>query len=560
MSYDITYEEKNGKILVQCDRGLYKDIMKNLAGRWNTKFAGFLLPIEKKEEIKALIEGIRDAQKEENEEKEENNQREEKDDNINTRFEPKEEDNREIISDEKRIERETDNEDRVENNKELKSNEDQVERETDTNEYRVERESDNNEDQVESNQEFKPNEDQVESNQEFTSIKKKLERDTDNEGRFESNQEFTSIKKKLERDTDNEGRFESNQEKDHKINSQYDLEYDDQIEEFTNPKKNLINDRDIEIDNEIISSQNKFQSINQRMPPVTQKFVKENLPSFMDSEDDELDNNFIPPKRGLLQKKEPKVQTKPEPKVQYKPEPKVQYKHEPKVQTKPEPKVQYKPEPKVQYKPEPKVQYKPEPKVQYKPEPKVQIKKEFKVLSDSENESFYQPPIKNKKVQTPSPSEYSDVDYNEYSDDEDNQDEDENGEEEYEEGEESESDCEIEYSKYVPPSKRDSFRKEERIEQPKNVQSYFQDKNRLSSNQKNSSNKYTKEEKEKLKRKVELLEIKKAKKYGKTIEEVRGERKQTNIRFQDLINKVLDLQQRLEEIEFQLQQKNRRNY
>ena len=489
MSYDITYEEKNGKILVQCDRGLYKDIMKNLAGRWNTKFAGFLLPIEKKEEIKALIEGIRDAQKEENEEKEENNQREEKDDNINTRFEPKEEDNREIISDEKRIERETDNEDRVENNKELKSNEDQVERETDTNEYRVERESDNNEDQVESNQEFKPNEDQV-----------------------ESNQEFTSIKKKLERDTDNEGRFESNQEKDHKINSQYDLEYDDQIEEFTNPKKNLINDRDIEIDNEIISSQNKFQSINQRMPPVTQKFVKENLPSFMDSEDDELDNNFIPPKRGLLQKKEPKVQTKPEPKVQY------------------------------------------------KPEPKVQIKKEFKVLSDSENESFYQPPIKNKKVQTPSPSEYSDVDYNEYSDDEDNQDEDENGEEEYEEGEESESDCEIEYSKYVPPSKRDSFRKEERIEQPKNVQSYFQDKNRLSSNQKNSSNKYTKEEKEKLKRKVELLEIKKAKKYGKTIEEVRGERKQTNIRFQDLINKVLDLQQRLEEIEFQLQQKNRRNY
>ena len=64
MSYDITYEEKNDKILVQCDRGLYKDIMKNLSGRWNGKFGGFMLPIEKKDEIVALIEGIRDAQKE----------------------------------------------------------------------------------------------------------------------------------------------------------------------------------------------------------------------------------------------------------------------------------------------------------------------------------------------------------------------------------------------------------------------------------------------------------------------------------------------------------------
>ena len=75
---------------------------------------------------------------------------------------------------------------------------------------------------------------------------------------------------------------------------------------------------------------------------------------------------------------------------------------------------------------------------------------------------------------------------------------------------------------------------------------------------KTSQKHYTKEEKEKLKRKIELLELKKAKKLGKPIEEVRAERNQTSVRFNELIRKVEKLQDQVEELQYQLKKLSRR--
>ena len=183
-----------------------------------------------------------------------------------------------------------------------------------------------------------------------------------------------------------------------------------------------------------------------------------------------------------------------------------------------------------------------------------------------------------RKFQTPSPSEYSDVDYNEYNDDE-YYEENEDGEEEEEYGEETENDDSSEIYKnslrvqpvvYSPvkhnkPTKNKSYDFDRDSESFLNKQRGigFNENTRKNrswlENDKNidmtHSSKYSREEKEKLKKKIELLELKKAKKYGKPIEEVRAERKQTSMRFQELINTVLQLQQRIEELEFQMNSK-----
>ena len=73
MSYDISYEEKNGKLSVQCDKELYKDIMKKFDGRWN-KSQRFLVPIEHKADIDNLIANIKALASSENKEENEQNQ------------------------------------------------------------------------------------------------------------------------------------------------------------------------------------------------------------------------------------------------------------------------------------------------------------------------------------------------------------------------------------------------------------------------------------------------------------------------------------------------------
>ena len=186
------------------------------------------------------------------------------------------------------------------------------------------------------------------------------------------------------------------------------------------------------------------------------------------------------------------------------------------------------------------VKTKSEPMNQYKSNKNNSNKNKSKYELDSDSnseESFYA----NKR--TDSQSEYSDVDYNEYTDTDDVYYEDEEGEEEEEDGEESESD----YESYIPSKKQD-FRNHF---QAKNREDYFQSEknNRNNEYTRSSSNNRSKEEKEKLRRKVELLELKKAKKYGKSIEEVRAERKQTSIRFNELVNKVLQLEKRVRELE-----------
>ena len=63
---------------------------------------------------------------------------------------------------------------------------------------------------------------------------------------------------------------------------------------------------------------------------------------------------------------------------------------------------------------------------------------------------------------------------------------------------------------------------------------------------------------EKLKRKIELLELKKAKKLGKPIEDVRAERKQTSVRFTEIVKKVETLQEQVRELQLQVKKIYRR--
>jgi len=539
MSYDIAYEEKNGKLIVKCDRSTYKDIMKNISGRWNAKSGGFFLPIEKKPEIIALIEGVRDAQVAQNQPDNENE--------MNTRFQPEEEVKVKIEME-------------------------------DTSEYQ-------NDTQF------------IQQPQIIVEEEKETEQETESKHEIEP-----EIEHEIEPEIEHEIEHESKAEIEH------------EIEHESKPE---------------IESDPYFEK---RLPPVTKKFVDNQMSSLIDS-DDELDIEFIPPKKVESKpkalKNEPFVsKTKQQKVIEHEPfvsKPKQQkvIEHEPFVSKNKQQKViEHEPtvsKPKqqkvIEHEPfvsknkqqkviehEPMVSKPKQQKViEHEPfvskhkqkviEPTVSKPKQQKVIeptvSKPKQQKVIEPMVSEKinkrKFQTPSPSEYSDVDYNEYNDDDEYYEENEDGEEEEEYGEETENDDSSEIYKnslrvqpvvYSPvkhnkPTKNKSYdfdrdsesflNKQRGIgfnENTRKNRSWLEnDKNIDMKHSSKHSSKYSREEKDKLKKKIELLELKKAKKYGKPIEEVRAERKQTSMRFQELINTVLQLQQRIEELEFQMNSK-----
>ena len=500
MSYDIAYEEKNGKLIVKCDRSTYKDIMKNISGRWNAKSGGFFLPIEKKPEIIALIEGVRDAQVAQNQPDNENE--------MNTRFQPEEEVKVKIEME-------------------------------DTSEYQ-------NDTQF------------IQQPQIIVEEEKETEQETES-------------KHEIEPEIEHEIEHEIEPEIEHEIEHESKAEIEHEIEHESKPE---------------IESDPYFEK---RLPPVTKKFVDNQMSSLIDS-DDELDIEFIPPKKVESKpkalKNEPFVsKTKQQKVIEHEPfvsKPKQQkvIEHEPFVSKNKQQKV-IEHEPMVSKPKQQKV-------IEHEPfvskhkqkviEPTVSKPKQQKVIEPMVSEK-----INKRKFQTPSPSEYSDVDYNEYNDDDEYYEENEDGEEEEEYGEETENDDSSEIYKnslrvqpvvYSPvkhnkPTKNKSYdfdrdsesflNKQRGIgfnENTRKNRSWLEnDKNIDMKHSSKHSSKYSREEKDKLKKKIELLELKKAKKYGKPIEEVRAERKQTSMRFQELINTVLQLQQRIEELEFQMNSK-----
>ena len=509
MSYNISCrEEKNGKLLVQCDRGVYKDIMRNLSGRWNNKSGGFYLPLDKKDEIQALIQGVNEAQQNQSKPPSKNEE-----DHINTRFVPDEQ------SDSKT------------------APEPQVEPEV--------------EDVV------------VESDHEPI-----IESDPEPENVIESEHEPI-----IESDSEPENVMESEPDPNDTYQEEDELIVESKVEpKNVKPQKN-------------------------RIPPVTQKFVDEKLSSFVDSEEDELDIEFIPPKKVKAVKQEPvtssvstqKKKVDPKPVEQLPPKKAKQEPVHSSVSTqKPKP-VEQLPPKKVKQEPEyhsletrSKKKVDSEPVEQFKSlskkakqEPEyhsLETRSKKKVDTEAarknkydhgyESEESYRPSkkmsvpyMKTKKIHTPSPSEYSEVDYNEYDDDDDDYyEEGEDGEEEEEDGDE-ESDIDIDY--YIPPSKRYEKERDIQRDHKDRYREYERDtrkrdfiRDRLKERDDEREHiRRSKEEKEKLRRKVELLEMKKAKKYGKTVEEIRAERKQTSMRFQDLITRVLQLENRVADLE-----------
>jgi hypothetical protein len=543
MSYDIAYEEKNGKLIVKCDRSTYKDIMKNISGRWNGKSGGFVLPIEKKPEIIALIEGVRDAQVAQNQP--------DNDNEMNTRFQPEEEvkvkiemeDTSEYQNDTQFIQQPQ----IIEEEEIKKETEQEAEEETES-----KPESDP-ESKPETESDHEPYVDLEETEKSNSNFEKRLPPVTK---KFVDNQMSSLI------DSDDELDIEFIPPK--KVESKPKAFKNEPI--VSKPKQKVIEHEPFVskpkqkvIEHEPMVSKPKQQKVIEHEPTVSkpkQQKVIEHEPMVSKPKQQKVIEHepmVSKPKQQKVIEHEPMVSKPKQQKV---------IEHEPMV-SKPKQKV-------IEHEP---TVSKPKQKV-IEHEPTVSKPKQQKVIEPMVSEK-----INKRKFQTPSPSEYSDVDYNEYNDDDEYYEENEDGEEEEEYGEETENDDSSEIYKnslrvqpvvYSPvkhnkPTKNKSYDFDRDSESFLNKQRGigFNENTRKNrswlENDKNidmtHSSKYSREEKDKLKKKIELLELKKAKKYGKPIEEVRAERKQTSMRFQELINTVLQLQQRIEELEFQMNSK-----
>ena len=522
MSYDISYEENNGKIMVQCDRELYKDIMKNLNGRWNNKFQKFAVPLENKNDIDILISSVNSLQNQ-GEGSNDNNEndmdtpfksteKEEKQSDVVEK--PKRKYTKKVVEQPKLVELSNTVEDRVElEQTKLAELSNTVELKTDSAD-RVELKTDSA--------------DRVELK---TDSADRVELKTDSADRVELEPVFVNTvekpKKKYTKKVNESKLEEPIVELQPVVVDIPDRRTD--LRRFTEPE-----------------SDKPF-----RFTPMEETFLNADVLE-VNKSDIESEDDFIPI---------PKFQ-KPSGKSQVN-----------KFETP-------------------------------KPSGKSQVNK-FETPKPSGKSQVNK--FETQRQEYKSRFETDSVDYNEYNSDDEDIYEDEEGEEELESGEEtgsddsfrnkkqyssesesgsSDSDSDYKISKRKKKeSESDSdykiSRKEKRKKKETDSDSDYKirkkketdsdsdykirkkketdyDSHYIPKTSSQSQKHYTKEEKEKLKRKIELLELKKAKKLGKPIEDVRAERKQTSVRFTEIVKKVETLQEQVRELQLQVKKIYRR--
>ena len=456
--------------MVQCNREIYKDIMKKFSGRWNNKESKFVVPIQNKAEIESLIANVKSIQSEPNGDE----------NDINTPFQAK-------------TEPEPERKKRKYTRKNPPGTKPTVEL------IDISEKANNVEPEVnirDHEPEVKPNRDSEQETNNHTRDQSESEQETNNHTRDQS---------ESEQETNTRDQSDSEQE----TNNQVKYNRPNYISQPSTEETFLKTDL-LEVNRSDIESEEEFIQVKNQKKPRQRKVPQPIKPS-----------NF---------KFEPVQQTKSNFKfqpiqAQHKPVQPINKKEPPKPPTA---KVQPKQEP-----PKP-----PTPKVQ----PKFQPKQE-----------------PSKKTNSKSRFETDSVDYNEYnSDDEDIY------EEESEEESESETQSETSETETQSEDER-NYKKHHSDSEEESDYKHRNPKSRKSSSKSfefdfeyKGQKHYTREEKEKLKRKIELLELKKAKKLGKPIEEVRAERNQTSVRFNELVKKVERLQEQVEELQYQVKKLSRR--
>ena len=508
MSYDISYEEKNEKLHVKCNKELYSDIIKKFGGKWYNKTEKFIVPLESKDDIDSLIANVKALQTDDSKE-------EDKENDMDTPFKPQnesEESNTVVFQSEKEFEvDDTKKED--ESNTAVFQSEKEPEPIFETESIKPKKKKK----EVESNTAIFQSEKEHEPIFETESIKpkkkkKEVESNTaENEKEPENNKTTKPRKKKKEVESntvfESEPVFETKTEigeTNTETNTESKTESEQPInfytKQFNNSYKNLsveevdildVNRSDIESEDEIIP-----------------------IPKFQKS-------SKIKQQNKIIQNEFPKQPQKN------------------KVGS-------------------------------------IVVKQQSELPKSQNYKSRF---------------ETDSVDYNQYNSDDEDIYEDEEGEEESESGEESgeseEESGESEEDRSSYSSETDSYFKKKRknrtdsdsesdykksnsklIQKRKNRTDSETETDYKKSNSKSSRNKeydytsskkhYTKEEKEKLKRKIEMLEMKKAKKLGKPIDDIRAERKETSVRFNQLVKKVENLEEQVEDLKYQVRRLYRR--
>ena len=481
MSYDISYEEKNEKLHVKCNKELYSDIIKKFGGKWYNKTEKFIVPLESKDDIDSLIANVKALQTDDSKE-------EDKENDMDTPFKPQnesEESNTVVFQSEKEFEvDDTKKED--ESNTAVFQSEKEPEPIFETEPIKPKKKKK----EVESN--TAENEKEPENNK--TTKPRKKKKEVESNTVFESEPVFETKTEigETNTETNTESKTESKTESEQPINFY--------TKQFNNSYKNLsVEEVDIlDVNRSDIESEDEFIPI-----PKFQKSSK------------------IKQQNKIIQNEFPKQPQKN------------------KVGS-------------------------------------IVVKQQSELPKSQNYKSRF---------------ETDSVDYNQYNSDDEDIYEDEEGEEESESGEESgeseEESGESEEDRSSYSSETDSYFKKKRknrtdsdsesdykksnsklIQKRKNRTDSETETDYKKSNSKSSRNKeydytsskkhYTKEEKEKLKRKIEMLEMKKAKKLGKPIDDIRAERKETSVRFNQLVKKVENLEEQVEDLKYQVRRLYRR--